>query len=224
MIRRSRAGLRYSAAMRVAILVYRSCCLPFALVFFSRPRSSTVVCSPSFPPVQSSFFSALLLLFVSARPRARFSSAFVPPGFLSSRKLACARTSIVNVFFCCTIFVKFLSVNWESYVRSVSNNTIRILFEMEKEEGRCFLYWKCIRLLRVCLKKLRVWLFKFWSISWVSNNKNVTSVEVIRIPLLTFLKLNSLKTFVIFCYLLLLKTIRGSTSKQWSFFLFYIET
>jgi len=115
MIRRSRARLRYSAAMRVAILLYRSCCLPFVLVLFSRLDPPSLFIHPlSLPCNPLSFL--LFLLSVSARPRAYFSSAFVPPGFLSSRKLACSRASIVNVF-CYAIFVKFLSVNWESYVR-----------------------------------------------------------------------------------------------------------
>jgi hypothetical protein len=55
-------------------------------------------------------FCTLPSLCVRSTPRARAlsSSAFVPPDFLSSRKLAYARMSIVNVFFC-AIFVKFLS-------------------------------------------------------------------------------------------------------------------
>jgi len=73
-------------------------------------RPSTVVRSPSLPPVQSSFFSALPSLHVRSTSRAHFSSAFVPSGFLSSGKLVRARVSIVNVF-CCAIFVRFLSVN-----------------------------------------------------------------------------------------------------------------
>lgn len=84
MIRRSRAGLRYSAAMRVAILVYRSCCLPFALVLLSHPDSPPLFVHPLSLPVKSSFFSALPSLRVRSTPRARFSlpllfrSAFCP--------------------------------------------------------------------------------------------------------------------------------------------------
>lgn len=85
------------------------------------PRPSTVVRSPSLPPVKSSFFSALPSLHVRSTSRARFSSAFVPPGFLSSRKLACARVSVVNVF-CYAIFVKFLSLELRIPCAFVSNN------------------------------------------------------------------------------------------------------
>lgn len=93
MIRRSRAGLRYSAAMRVAILVYRSCCLPFALVLLGHPDSPPLFVHPLSLPVKSSFFSAPPSLRVRSTPLVRaspfrFCSAL---GFLSSRKLACAR-------------------------------------------------------------------------------------------------------------------------------------
>lgn len=79
---RSRARLRYSAAMRVAILVYRSCCLPFVLVLFSRLDPPSLFVHP-LPSLQSSFFSALPSLRVRSTPRAllfRFCStrAFCP--------------------------------------------------------------------------------------------------------------------------------------------------
>lgn len=84
MIRRSRAGLRYSAAIRVAILVYRSCCLPFTLVLFSRPGPPSLFVHPLSLLLQSSFFSTLPSLHVRSTLRARaslpllFRSVFYP--------------------------------------------------------------------------------------------------------------------------------------------------
>lgn len=90
--------------------------------------SSIVVRSPSLPPVQSSFFSALPSLHVRSTSRARaplfrFCSARAFYSRISSRARG---LSIVNIF-CCTIFIKFLSVNWESYAHLVSKyeNSIR---------------------------------------------------------------------------------------------------
>lgn len=102
------------------------------------PRLSTVVRSPSLPPRE------ILFLFCSSFSPcpldpacAPLSSAFVPLGFLSSRKLACARVSIVNVF-CRIIFVKFLSENWEFYA-CVQYPTMGISFEREKAQPLFFI-------------------------------------------------------------------------------------
>lgn len=114
------------------------------------PRPSTVVRSPSLP-----LLCNLLFLFCSSFSPCPLDPAASLPllSRLAFYPRVSSRVSIANVF-CCAVFVKFLSMHWEFYVRSVSNNgnTMR--------EGRRPLFF-ILKILygflqSMCLKELRM--------------------------------------------------------------------
>lgn len=131
MIRRLKARLRYSAAMRVAILLYRSRCLPFVLVLFSRPNRP--VCSLALLP---NLRRIILFLFCFSSSLRLFAPAQVSLPLLF-RLIFCprkrARTSIIASS-ACTIFVKFSFVKNSTcvqYLTKREKNTRKIFFTLK---------------------------------------------------------------------------------------------
>lgn len=135
MIQWWRTVLRYSAALRTAILVYRSCCLPFALILFScpTPRCSFILhsCLPvsHLPPRNPLFFSALSFLRPLDVPRSH-SSSFIPPDFLCPRENARTHASVINISSVTLHLSNFSLVTWKSRRRRyISRSSIvQILF------------------------------------------------------------------------------------------------
>jgi len=147
---------------------------------------------------------------MSARPRARtslpllFRPAFCPRVSLCAREWASLTSSAAPY--------SSNSYPWIENPTCIRYPTMEISFGREKE-WLLFFILKMYKIVQ-SLKKLHMWLFKF--MSWVICNREVRGWCYI--PLLTFLKVNLLKTFIFFDRLPLKY---HSRSEQWSFFLLW---